>query len=225
MEERCFTEEELKLLAMPLSERISIAIDQGEYALAKALAKQLEGECVPMIYTFEDFVTALLSFIGREQGDEVLQSALRSAAEVLMKPMFEELASLEFRARVEAFAAFFRAHSGKGLSIMEDEEKVTLVLNPCGSGGRMVQEGAFDPPRNLHRVQKAQGISFGRENFPCYCAHCAVFHHLTPIEWAGRPFPPIELGTGPGDPCQWHFYKDPADIPDKYFQQVGCRKG
>lgn len=223
-EQRVFTQEELEELATPLVDRIAAAIDDGEYEKAKALSRQLEQECVPMIYTFEDFVTALLSFVYEKQGDGALQESLRYAAEAVMKPMHEALAGLDFREKVEVFAGFFRAHSGKGLTIEEDDEKVTLILDPCESGGRMVQEGYFDPPKNLRKVREGQPITFGRENFPSYCCHCAVFHHIMPIEWSGRPFPPIEVGIGPGDPCKWHLYKDPADIPAQYYEQVGKRK-
>ena len=221
---RVFSQEELKTLETPLVDRIATAIDSGQYETAKALARQLEEECVPMIYNFEEFVTALLSFILQEQGEDALEQSLRYAANALMKPIHDSIDSLDFRGLVEAFAAFFRAHTGRGLRIEEDDEKVTMVLNPCGSGGRMVREGHFGPPKNLNKIEKARGLTFGRENFPCYCAHCAVFHHMMPIEWSGKPFPPIEVGHGPGDPCKWHFYKDPAAIPARYYEQVGKEK-
>ena len=221
---RVFSQYELKTLETPLVDRIAAAIDNGQYEEAKLLARQLEAECVPMIYTFEDFVTALLSHICKHLGEDALEGSLRYAADAIMKPMYDGLEGLDFRELVEAFAAFFRAHTGRGLKIEEDDEKVTMILNPCGSGGRMVREGFFDPPKNLHKLKKAQATTFGRGDFPSYCAHCAVFHHIAPIEWSGKPFPPIEVGQGPGDPCKWHFYKDPAAIPARYYEQVGKEK-
>jgi len=223
-QQKVFSREELEEMATPLVERIAAAIDGGEYEKAKALSRQLEQECVPMIYTFEDFVTALLSYIYENQGDEALQDSLRYAANAVMKPMHETLVGLGFREKVEVFAGFFRAHTGRGLSIEEDDEKVTLILDLCGSGGRMVREGHFGPPRNLLKVKKGQEITFGEEDFPSYCCHCAVFHHIMPIEWSGKPFPPIEVGSGPGSPCKWHFFKDSGKIPERFFEQVGKSK-
>jgi hypothetical protein len=170
-------------------------------------------------------VTALLSFIYKNYGDDPLEQSLKYCADILIKPLNDSMADLSFRETVETFAALFRSHTGRGLTIEEDDEKVTLILNPCGSGGRMVKEGYFAPPKNLLKVNDAQAITFGRNNFPCYCCHCAVLHHVMPIEWSGKPFPPIEVGSGPGDPCKWHFYKDPAAIPERYYEQVGKHKG
>ncbi|MFB3815806.1 MAG: hypothetical protein ACE14L_17020 [Terriglobales bacterium] len=216
-----FSQEELKALETPLADQIATAIDRGEYDKAKALAQQMEKEASVIIYTMEEFVTALLSYVYQTEGDAGTEKALRYSAGKVMKPIFDGLGSKTFRETVEGFASFFRAHSCRGLRIEEDDEKVTLVLDPCGSGGRMVQEGHFEAPKNLLRIKKAQAITFFREDFPSYCSHCAVFHHMMPIEWSGRPFPPIELGKGPGDPCKWHVYKDQTKIPERYYEQVG----
>ena len=219
---RVFSDEEIKTMQTPLADRIAAAIDAGEYESAKTLARQLETEDFSIICTFEDFVASLLSHIYETDGDQALQDALQHAADFLMKSIFEHVANLPFRDRVEAFAAMFRAHSRNGLKIEEDDEKVTLTLDPCGSGERMVEAGYFEASR-LQTVQGPLPLTFGRDQFPCYCSHCAVFHHLKPIEWSGRPFPPIEVGPGPG-PCKWHLYKDPDAIPDRYYEHVGKKK-
>lgn len=224
-ENRVFSPGELRLLSTPLSDRISQAIDQGRYEEAKSLAVQLDSESTANIFAFEDFVTALLSYIYQKHGDAPLEASLRFCADILIKPLHDSMADLGFRETVEAFAALFRSHTGRGLKIQEDDEKVTLILDPCGSGGRMVKDGYFAPPKNLLKIKDAQAITFGRKDFPSYCCHCAVLHHIMPFEWSGKPFPPIEVGNGPGDPCKWHFYKDPATIPDRYYQQVGKQKG
>lgn len=222
--DRIFSEKERRELATPLADRICEAIDSGEYDSAKALAQALGTESVPNLHAFEEFVSALIAYIYRHHGDDALEDALRFCANIVISPMFESMLALSTRERVEAFASLFRAHSGRGMRIEEDDEKVTLILDPCGSGGRMVQEGAFGPGGKFPRIEKAQRITFGRENFPCYCAHCAVLHHIVPIEQTGAPFPPIEVGEGPGDPCKWIFYKDHAEVPERYFEQVGMQR-
>lgn len=219
-----FTPKELRLLSTPLADRISQSIDHGRYEEAKSLALQLEAESTANIYAFEDFVTALLSYIYKNHGDGSLEASLTFCADILIKPLHDSMADLSFRETVEAFAALFRSHTGRGLTIKEDNEKVTLVLNPCGSGGRMVKDGYFAPPKNLLNIKDAKAITFGRKDFPSYCCHCAVLHHIMPIQWSGKPFPPIEVGDGPGEPCKWHFYKDLSAIPKRYYEQVGKKK-
>ena len=221
---RVFSQEDIKILETPLADRIAAAIDAGRHEEAKALARQMEEESIPIIYVLEEWVTALLSYIYRSQGEDALVESLRYSANTWMRPMHDRLIKLDFRRLVEAFAALFRSHTGRGLKVEEDEEKVTLILNPCGSGGRMVKQGYFSPPKNLLKVQRAQEVTFGREYFPSYCTHCAVVHHIMPIEWSGAPLPPIEVGQGPGDPCKWHFYKDRTSIPAYFYKQVGKEK-
>ena len=221
---RIFSEEEIKTMETPLADQIEAAIDAGEYEKAKALARKLDEEDFAMICNFEDFVAALLSHIYGKHGDQGLMDALRSAAEVLMRSIFDGVANLPYRELVEVFATFFRAHTGKGLKIEEDDEKVTMILNPCGSGGRMTQAGYFGSSGKLRKVKGPHALTFGRDEFPCYCSHCTVFHHIKPIEWSGLPFPPIEVGPGPGDPCKWIFYKDPDAVPAMFYEQVGKKK-
>jgi hypothetical protein len=46
-----------------------------------------------------------------------------------------------------------------------------------------------------------------------------------PIEWIGHPLypshPPDDFHT---DPCVWHWYKDPKDIPAEHWERYGARK-
>ncbi len=221
---RIFAPEELRRLETPLADLIVEAIDKGQYEKAKRLAGQIENEYVPIMYMLEDFVASLTSYIYEADGVESVEKSLRFSADRVMKMFFDGLINLGTRETIEYMSTFFRAHSGKGLTIEEDDEKITLVLNICGSGGRMVKEGAFGPPKNLRKIKDPASITFGRKEWPTYCAHCAVFHQIVPIEWVGWPYPPIEIGNGPGDPCKWHFYKDPAAIPARYYEQVGKQK-
>ncbi|HOE17045.1 MAG TPA: hypothetical protein PK344_06475 [Syntrophorhabdaceae bacterium] len=221
---RFFTDDELREMDTPLVDRIETAVNDGRYEEAKGLSRQLEQECFGLIYSFEEFVTSLLSYIYEKHGNRDIEEALRYTANVVLKPGYEVLAKLEFRQMVQAWAAIFRVQSGHGMRMEEDDEKVTFILDPCGSGGRMEQGGFCGPPRNLIKIKKAQNITFYRENFPSYCTHCAVFHNLMPIVWGGAPLPSIELGSGPGNPCKFHIYKDTSAIPAHYYEQVGQSK-
>ena len=69
-------------------------------------------------------------------------------------------------------AATWRAHSCSGVgpnpgsfTITEDEEKVTFTMNPCGSGQRLVRNGAYEGlpdggrhARGARLVLRAQGL-------------------------------------------------------------------
>jgi hypothetical protein len=50
---------------------------------------------------------------------------------------------------------------------------------------------------------------------------------LMPIDQFGYPVRVVEPPTYPGDreaKCTWHVYKDPANVPERYYTDVGRRK-
>ena len=85
----------------------------------------------------------------------------------------DAIVALDRRELVGLLAATWRAHSCSGVgpnpgsfTISEDEEKVTFTMNPCGSGQRLVRNGAYEglPDGGAHArgprlVLRAQGTS------------------------------------------------------------------
>jgi hypothetical protein len=109
------------------------------------------------------------------------------------------------------------------LRIEEDEEKFIFVMEPCGSGGRQVLAGKYDPPGNFLRIKGAQPLCLGREDFPVYCAH-HLFEELIPQEVVGYPLfitePAVNIGH---EPCRIHLYKDPEKAPKRVEQKCGVK--
>ena len=67
-QERLFTDQELKEMGTPTSEAIIQAIDRGDLESAKKLSRRMHKEFQAMHDLFRDWVTALLSFVGRNTG-------------------------------------------------------------------------------------------------------------------------------------------------------------
>ncbi len=220
---RVFTEEELSEMGRQTVDVIEQSIDAGDSQKAKKLTRRMYREFLAMHDLYRDWVTALLTFIGTHYGDEVLYQALKESCSSWLKPLTELYADKDIRRRVELLAAGLRGHL-QPLEIKEDDEKFTLLMHPCGSGGRLVIDGSYMPPRNFMRVKKAQTMTYGREDFPVYCAHCP-FQEIVPIELTGIPLfitvPPAKPGE---EPCQIYLYKDPTAIPPELYQRVGKRK-
>ena len=93
-------------------------------------------------------------------------------------------------------------------------------MNPCGSGQRLVRNGRYEGPDAFGTTRQAHDWSYGREGFPLYCTHCSFMNESLPLEWIGYPLypshPPDDFHT---DPCVWHWYKDPADIPAEHAER------
>ena len=134
------------------------------------------------------------------------------------------------RAWVETIVDIWRQHSMyPGMTLEEDDEKFIFTLNPCGSGGRLINMGAYEGPFGYRKLKKAGPHTWGETDLPIYCAHCPMVHEIFPLAEGGEgsqfwvhasPFP-----KKPGDPCVHHIYKDPKKIPDRYYDRIGMTRG
>jgi len=225
--DRLFTEEELRELGTPSVELIRAAIDAGDKEKAKELASQLHTEAWNLRDAYLNWITSLLTFIGRNYGDKALEKALRESSTVVMKPQAEMYEQFNkegnLRGKAELFCRGLRCHHVP-MTIEEDEEKIVLQMHPCGSGGRQVLNGCYDPPMNFLKVAKAQPMTYGRKDYPVYCAHEPIFTMLG-IEWTGAPLFCIEPSDKLGEkPCKFYFYKNPQATPAKFYSNVGKKK-
>jgi len=222
MAERLFTEAEIEELGTETVDLVEKAIDAGDLQKARKLNRRQYKEFYSMHEGFRDWIATLMSYVDKRMGDEALYEVLHE--------FFKDFAILAqiYRAenvkrQVQMLCAGFRGHLTK-LKIEEDDEKVTVMMMPCGSGGRAVLNGSYNPPKNWARVKKAQKMTFGMTDVPVYCVHCAL-QDIVPIEETGYPIwviePPKEFGK---EPCRYMIYKDPDKIPAKYYERYGLKK-
>ena len=218
---RVFTEVELKELGSEIPDLIAQAIDAGDLEKAKKLAHQVHSEFFMMHEGFRDWIAALMSFVGRRLGDEGLYEFLHDHFQNL--PELKMFDKVDFRRKVQMLAGILRGHL-TSLRIEEDDEKVTIMMTPCGSGGRAVLAGSYGPPRNFLLVKKPQAMTLGRSDFPVYCCHCPLID-IIQIEAIGYliwvTVPSEKIGE---EPCRFILYKDPDKIPDEYYERFGLKK-
>ena len=162
-------------------------------------------------------VSALLSWIARNQGADAVEAALEVAMSADM------LGDASYRERAEALMHFTRVHL-QPFDLREDDEKLTFLCPVCPSGGRLLQAGHYEPPRSDAHVPGPRPLTWGRETLPAYCCHEPVMEKAS-IEKTGVPLfvvdPPERLGV---DPCPTYLYKDPADIPERFYTRLGLAK-
>ncbi|MDP2953167.1 MAG: hypothetical protein Q8O76_07620 [Chloroflexota bacterium] len=222
---RLFTDQELKEMGTLTLDSINEALDKGDGERARRLAKRMYKEFEAMHDLYCAWVTGLLSFIGRRYGDQVLEESLRESCESWIRPLMDIYAKADPRRRLQMLASGLKGHL-QPMTIEEDDEKFTIMMQPCGSGGRLVLGGSYGPPRNFLRIKKPQLITYGQADFPAYCAHCP-FQEILPEEWTGAPF--IVTFPAPSDkigkePCRMYLYKDPKAIPPEIYRRVGNKK-
>ena len=120
------------------------------------------------------------------------------------------------------------------MEFYEDAERYTWRFDPCGSGGRSMRGDAIEgsPPRMESPF--AYGVTteefdfaWNKKGVCYYCVNCCVVMQLMPIDQFGYPVRVVEPPTYPDDreaKCTWHVYKDPANVPERYYTDVGRTK-
>lgn len=221
--ERSFTREELDWMAKPTREKAKEALDAGSPEEAKQYCDIMYRELLWIHDGYRNWITALLSYIGRKFGDETLEDALRETCSTWQKPLYEKSKQTDLKKRIQLMARMWHSHAFP-FRIDEDDEKFVFTNMPCGSGGRLINEGFYEKPSNFLKVEKAQPMTYGKEKFPVYCTHCAVAEEMLTIEWGGYPAVVTLPPEKPGDSCVHYVYKDPYNIPDEYYRRVGKEK-
>ncbi|MEM7411316.1 MAG: hypothetical protein AAF430_13850 [Myxococcota bacterium] len=193
------------------------AIEAGDAAEASRLGEQLHSEGLARHDRGMARVLRLLSELGTRFGDDAVEAAL---AVVMRSDM---LGDAGFRERAEALMHFTRVHL-QPFALEEDDEKLTFRCPVCPSGGRLLNEGHYDGPDAGYTVRGPRPLTWGRDALPVYCCHEPAMEQSS-IEMSGSPLFVVEPATHLGqEPCLTYLYKNPADVPERYYTRLGLRK-
>ncbi len=223
-------------LGLSTSHMIEKAIDEGRYDDAKKLARYYIPEGKSLHDLFCDWIWDIFTKTGEKQGEEAVYELCKATQETwMMKRTWKGLSKMTVEERVQVNAEVMRSHRcGPGqdgcIEIIEDENRYSIKMDPCGSGGRMRRGDPVDgtpsrlgAPYNFGVTKKAYPWSWNRRNVPYYCIHCAI-NEILPIQWGGYPLWVTGYADDASKPCYWHFYKKPELIPDEYYKRLGFEK-
>ena len=154
MAERFFTDAELREMERRTVDRLTDAIDAGDAEKAKKIAKRMYNEFLSMHDLYRNWIAATLSEVGRRYGDEVLDEVMVDGVRAWWKPIVNSLPKEPeaMPAKIKMFAAGLQGHL-QPLEITEDDEKVTIKMKPCGSGGRLINEGKYEGKDALLKIE------------------------------------------------------------------------
>jgi hypothetical protein len=223
-------------LGRPTQELVCEAIDDGRPEEAKGLARYMVPEGKGLHDLFCDWIWNMLSEIASRSGEEEMHGIMRACQETwFMKRTWKGFLGMSVAERVRVTAEIMRAHhcgprQDGAIEVVEDEERYSIVMDPCGSGGRMRRGDPVDgtpsrlgPPYEFGATAEAHDWSWGQTGVPYYCVHCAL-NEILPMEWGGHPLWVTAYDPDASKPCAWHFYKRAEDIPDEYYSRVGRTK-
>jgi hypothetical protein len=233
---RYLRQDDLEDLGRPTPDLIVEAIDQGRLEEAKALTRYILSESKALHDLYCDWTWDILTKTAALQGEEAVYRLCRATQETwMLKRTWKALVKMPVEERVQVNAEIMRSHrcgpkQDGTLEIIEDANRISIKMDPCGSGGRMRRGDPVDgtpsrlgPPYNFGVTQKAYPWSWGRKGVPYYCIHCAV-NEILPTEWGGYPLWVTGYSDDASEPCYWHFYKSPELIPEANFERLGFKK-
>jgi hypothetical protein len=206
----------------PTEQLIEDALDRGDAAEAKRLIREMRGAWLRNKDYSINWITSLLSFIGRELGEDAVERALRDFGERFVKARRTGLKGVDARTRMEGIVRAMKANGGE-VAFSEEEDRYVLSFR-CGSGGMLIDEGAYAEPKDYLTLREPGPRTFMRDELPVYCAHCSVNNEMQGIEWDGVPHTVEHPPTKPGERCIHHVFKDASAIPEEIYRRVGKEK-
>jgi hypothetical protein len=218
---KIFTDEELEEMGKRTLDLLLEAIDAGNKDKAKFLAQRMLAELKHLHDGYFTWVTGLQTYIYEHMGVDAVEEAERQAHTIESRVVWPAPEETDFRGQVENLLSGLRGHF-QPITVKEDDEKVTVTMEPCGSGERLIRKGGYE--QGLSKVKESHPITWGLKDFPLYCTHCPVMEILN-IENTGDfgfcHFISDPIGK---EHCQFVYYKNPADIPEEFYTRIGKKK-
>ena len=198
---------------------------------------------------YADWQAGLLTLVADRFGEAALEDCFRHVLDPYLQERYKPFDVRErpyeetvFRNAYLAFEAM-RGHlcgpdRAGGLDVEEDEDKIVVSFDPCGSGGRQqrgdVVEGTpprAEPPYSFGVTRDRHDWAWNEKGVCYYCAHCCFALELWPAEQWGHPVRVVDSPLYPAESsglkpkkCTWTVYKRLDAIPPEAYERIGRRK-
>jgi len=188
-------------------DQLITAIEANETNRAVQLAQRMSEEFQGMHDLYLNWAAAFMSFIGRRYGDDILGESIKEVMQYTADASGIDTAALlegmSDEERIQVFAKGIRGHM-QPFRVKEEKDSYDILLDHCGSGGRLIQQGAYEGPHALHKIKEPSPMTFGQKDFPVYCTHC----HFEGTTMGDEPFYEVIASEKPGhSPCVLRMHK------------------
>lgn len=222
-----FSDAQLQDMTHSRAQRAIDRVDAGDYDI-EALIDGQQHDWKPWhdsIMVWSEYTFAgCVEFGGMDYLEECLKECYDSAFAFIYQSMEQFASDTE---RVFALAQSWHYHQG-AFRLEEEDDRFVFVLDPCGSGGRLFREemhkDMFHYGTELAPiVAQPHTLTFGREQFPLYCSHCASGNR---DQFNGNPLVFVVDGHAQlrrGMACRQYVWKKdaPRRVEKALLQQVG----
>ncbi|WP_327010511.1 hypothetical protein OHA72_26570 [Dactylosporangium sp. NBC_01737] len=189
---------------------VAEAAARGDADGALAVFDRREAEWRCAIDVLRDWLSALLSQIHAGHGPDELEAFHRRRGEDALRGLMNDID----RPAGERLVNLVRLLQGHftDLVVSEDDEKFTIVQDPCGTCARQVIDGRFAAGLGLAVVTDEHPVTWGGRPTTIYRTHVPIWHVEMARERLGVPWPVNLCPPGlDGGTCTILLYKDPRD--------------
>jgi hypothetical protein len=161
--DRFFSDQELAEMARPMPDRIIDQLKKGNHRAAAGLCRKVKGEFLALHDLYVMMLSSTLTFISDQGGEDALGTALEQhyhacvASQIVdqtpktsLKHLAVFLASMIFNPDTCNRSGY---HPGR-FTIEEDGRYVRFILDPCGSGGRLLRAGSCGTRPAYNKIQE-----------------------------------------------------------------------
>jgi len=154
MGQRIWTDEQLAEMSKRAIDKLFNAADKGETLKVKELALTMYDQFTHLHDGYMAWIAGLLTYLYEQGGSEEVEKAERFAHEKEGQLVFLPPEKTDFKFMVEKMAIELQGHVYQFMSLEEDDEKVVLTNRPCGSGGRLIKMGAYEPEIGMAKIKE-----------------------------------------------------------------------
>lgn len=209
---------------MPLATRFDElieAVEAGDAGRCRGIAALLKAEYVIVHDGLRNAVARTLAeairIAGPEEGEAI---GRRVVLDLMGDGEIPQYSQGPIMQRLNNIAAGWHWHATE-FELVEDPDRFTFILGPCGSGMRLIQEGMYRGKRALPLSVRPTLSTFMSSDYPSYCNHCSEMGHAA-LRFNKAVFivegwtPLREQGI-----CLQHTYKDGHLPPDEFYHRAG----
>ena len=209
---------------MPLTTRFDElieAVEAGDSSRCRLVAGLLKVEYVIVHDGLRNAVARTLAegiqIAGPEEGEAI---GRRVVLDLMGDGEIPQYSQGPIMQRLNNIAAGWHWHATE-FELVEDPERFTFILGPCGSGMRLIQEDAYQGKRALPLSVRPTLSTFMSTDYPTYCNHCSEMGHaglrFNKAVFIVEGWTPLrEQGI-----CLQHTYKEGHLPPDEFYRRAG----
>ncbi|MFI5910994.1 hypothetical protein [Dactylosporangium sp. NPDC051541] len=195
----------------PMAGEVAAAADIER---ALAIFDRREAEWRSVIDVLRDWLSALLSEVYSQWGPDELEAFHRRRGEDSLRGLMADI-ERPAEERLLNLVRLLRGHFTE-LEVSQDDEKFTIVQDPCGTCARQVLDGRFAAGLGLAVVADEHPVTWGGRPTTIYRTHVPIWHVEMARERIGAPWPVNLCPSGlDGGACTILLYKNPSDAATK----------